>query len=41
MRVIDNHKILSYDVHNLVFSLIDNEKKKKKTNFKDVYRKQA
>ena len=28
MRTIDDHKILSYDVHNLAFSLADNEEKK-------------
>ena len=28
MRVINDHKILFYDVHDLAFSLIDNEKRK-------------
>ena len=37
MRVIDDYKIFFYDVYNLAFSFINNEKKK--TNFKNVYRK--
>ena len=41
MRVIDDYKIFFYNVYDLAFSLADNEKKKKKTNLKNVYRKHA
>ena len=38
VRAINDYKIFFYDVYNLAFSFVDNEKKKK-ANLKDVYRK--
>ena len=34
MRVIDDYKIFSYDVYDLAFSLVDNEKRRQKRTLK-------
>ena len=39
IRVINDYKILFYNVYDLAFSFVDNEKKK--PNLKDVYYKHA